>query len=108
MPSFLGKGVPEYPGMDDLWSGSEITAATANPQALLPESKNLDAAIVPVGGEIRGLIRNRVLTAQFFLNRGECVSHFRDLEGNIGAPTSSIGDAFQHLVSVMAALAGQV
>src|SRR5215469_1282831 len=116
MPSFFGSGVPEYPGICvSLLTGYVIrdracgcrgpirrcvpSAARPNLKILAVVGDDFDGAVMPVALEVRGLVRNRVLAAEFVLNFGEGVGYFADLEGEESVSARGVGDAFKHLVA---------
>src|SRR5579872_1225497 len=114
MPSFFGRGVPEYPGIrlatyirggtgrcrrPGINGRSVVSAARAHLEILTVIGNDLDRAVVAVGLEVARLVRDRVLAAEFVLNCGEGVGDLTDLKREKGVPTGGVGDAFENSIA---------
>src|ERR1700688_3354847 len=78
--------------------GSIVTLAGANFQTTILR-QNLNRAVAPIGSEISRLVGDRVLTAQFLLNREKRIGHVAHLERKKSATAGLLGDALQHFVT---------
>src|SRR5579871_1220322 len=116
MPSFFGSGVPEYPGMcvnlltgyvirsgacGRRWPAGRCVPSTARPnlEVFAVVGHDFNRAVVSVGLEVCGFVRNGVLAAQFVLNLGKSVGYFADLEGEESVATGGISDTLQNPVA---------
>lgn len=60
---------------------------------------DLDGAVAAVGVEIRGVIRNHVLAAEFVFDGGERVLNVLHLEGEESASAGGVGDLLQSFIT---------
>src|ERR1700751_869877 len=81
-----------------LLARSVVSLARADLEIFLQRA-DLNTAISPIGIEIRWVIRNYILTAEFVLNCREGVFDVLHLEGEEGTPTGGGREFFEILVS---------
>jgi hypothetical protein len=75
------------------------SAARAHAEIFAVIRHDFDGAVTTIVFEIRGLVGDGVLAAEFILNRGEGVGYLANLEGEEGVSAGSIGDAFENFVT---------
>src|SRR5271169_6061492 len=75
------------------------SAPGPHPETLPVVGLDLNRPVMPVGLEVRWLVGNGVLAAEFVLNFGECVGYIANLEREEGASPGGIGNALKHLVA---------
>src|SRR5208337_367663 len=81
-----------------LLSWSVISTPGADLQVFL-QCSDLDGAVAPVGVEVRRLVGNGVLAAQFLFNGGERVRDVFHLVGEKGAAAGGGSEVFEHFVA---------
>src|ERR1700757_3519370 len=82
-----------------LLRGGVVAAACPHPESLLIVGDNFDGSVMAVMLEIRGLVGNGVLAAEFVLNLGEGVGHIANLEREERASSGSVGNTLKNLVA---------
>src|ERR1700682_4700266 len=98
--SLSTNGLYAFPKSSDALLVRSIVAATRpDPEILAIVGHNFDAAIVAVGLEIRRLVRDCILAAEFVLDFGKRVGHIPNLKRKECPSASRIGNALQHLVA---------
>src|SRR5947208_12838797 len=77
---------------------SEVASSRPNLKVLLQRG-DLDGPVVPIGIEIRGVVRDHILAAQFVFNSGKGVLDVLHLVREEGAPACRIGQLLKNFVA---------